>query len=57
MCEKKAVLSSRVRLARNFADLPFRSRMNSEQADACIDRVLSVLRDEEDTGHEQHEHQ
>ena len=49
MCEEKAVLSSRVRLARNFADLPFRSRMNSEQADACIDRVLSVLRDEEDT--------
>ena len=47
MNEHPVILSSRVRLARNLSDVPFRSRMTAEHADNCIERVLSVLRDEE----------
>lgn len=46
--EHPLILSSRVRLARNLSDVPFRSRMTSQDADECIERVLSVLRDETD---------
>ena len=49
--EHPIVLSSRVRLARNLQDVPFRTRMTSEQADNCIERVLAVLRDETDIYH------
>lgn len=49
--EHPIVISSRVRLARNIKDLPFRSRMTGDQADDCIERVLSVLRDEEAVYH------
>ena len=38
------ILSSRIRLARNFMDLPFRPKMNETQADDCINRTLNVLR-------------
>lgn len=44
--ESRVILSSRVRLARNFADLPYRPKMTQQQADECIERVLNVLRDE-----------
>ena len=40
------VLSSRIRIARNFEDLPFRPKMTAEQADDCIDRTLNVLKDD-----------
>ena len=39
------VVSSRVRLARNYQDLPFRSHMNAQQAEECVNRTLSALRD------------
>ena len=38
------VLSSRVRLARNYADLPFELASEPEQAETCILRTLSALR-------------
>lgn len=38
------VLSSRVRLARNYDDLPFRARMNEEQSGECVQRTLEALR-------------
>ena len=38
------VLSSRVRLARNYADLPFDLASEPEQAETCILRTLSALR-------------
>ena len=38
------VVSSRVRLARNYADLPFRGKMNPEQSEACVQRTLDALR-------------
>ena len=37
------VLSSRVRLARNYADLPFDLASEPEQAETCILRTLSAL--------------
>ena len=39
------VVSSRVRLARNYQDLPFRGRISPQQAEECIQRTLSALRD------------
>ena len=39
------IVSSRVRLARNYADLPFRSRITPEQSQECIQRTLEVLRE------------
>ena len=39
------VVSSRVRLARNYQDLPFRNRMNAQQAEECVERTLAALRD------------
>ena len=38
------VLSSRVRLARNYADLPFDLASEPEQAEICILRTLNALR-------------
>ncbi len=38
------VVSSRVRLARNYEDLPFKPRMSAAQADQCIERTLGALR-------------
>ena len=38
------VLSSRVRLARNYVDLPFDLASEPEQAETCILRTLSALR-------------
>lgn len=38
------VLSSRVRLARNYADLPFDLASEPEQAETCILRTLNALR-------------
>ena len=40
------VLSSRVRLARNLKDIPFRARFTQEEADECIQQVLNALRNE-----------
>jgi len=39
------VVSSRVRLARNYQDLPFRNRMSPQQAEECVERTLAALRD------------
>lgn len=38
------VVSSRVRLARNYEDLPFRSKISPEQSEACVQRTLNALR-------------
>ncbi len=38
------VLSSRVRLARNYEDLPFRARMTADQSEECVQRTLEALR-------------
>lgn len=39
------VLSSRVRLARNYEDLPFSPRITPEQSEQCVQRTLDALRD------------
>lgn len=39
------VLSSRVRLARNYQDLPFRLRATAAQGEDCVQRTLNALRD------------
>ncbi len=38
------IMSSKVRLARNFADLPFRDRMSITQSELCSGRVLGVMK-------------
>ena len=38
------VVSSRVRLARNYEDLPFRSRITAAQCEECVNRTLGALR-------------
>ena len=38
------VVSSRVRLARNYEDLPFLCRMTAEQSEQCVQRTLDALR-------------
>ncbi|MBR6185530.1 MAG: ATP--guanido phosphotransferase [Clostridia bacterium] len=38
------IVSSRVRLARNYEDLPFRSKITKEQSEACVQRTLNALR-------------
>ena len=38
------VLSSRVRLARNYDDLPFRNKINRAQSEECVQRTLNALR-------------
>ena len=38
------VVSSRVRLARNYEDLPFLSRMTAQQSEQCVQRTLDALR-------------
>ncbi len=40
---QQVVLSSRVRLARNFPDLPFDSAAHAENADECIRRTAGAL--------------
>ena len=42
-------LSSRVRLARNFEDIPFRPRMTRDQGQEVVSRTLGVLRDMPET--------
>ena len=39
------MVSSRVRLARNYEDLPFRPRMQKELQEECVRRTLNALRD------------
>lgn len=41
--EQDVVISSRVRLARNFEDIPFAHRQTDEQAEMCISRVASAI--------------
>lgn len=41
--QNDVVISSRVRLARNYYDLPFSNAGNPENADICIDRATSAL--------------
>ena len=38
------VVSSRVRLARNYEDLPFRNKISREQSEDCVQRTLDALR-------------
>ena len=38
------VVSSRVRLARNYEDLPFLCRMTAQQSEQCVQRTLDALR-------------
>ena len=42
---KDIIVSSRVRLARNYADLPFRLKAKPQDGEACIRRTLDALRD------------
>ena len=37
------VVSSRVRLARNYEDLPFRNKISREQSEDCVQRTLDAL--------------
>ena len=47
------VLSSRVRLARNYSDLPFDSADHEENADRCVNRTANALaRTGEDQGYD-----
>lgn len=39
------MVSSRVRLARNYEDLPFRNHISAEQSDICVQRTLDALRE------------
>ncbi len=39
------IVSSRVRLARNYEDLPFRGKISAAQCEECVNRTLSALRD------------
>lgn len=41
--QQDVVVSSRVRLARNFADIPFVHKQNDVQAETCIRRVTSAI--------------
>ena len=41
--QQDVVVSSRVRLARNFADIPFAHKQNDVQAETCIRRVASAV--------------
>lgn len=41
--EMKVVVSGRVRLARNYADLPFTTHGESPQSQACIDRAVAAM--------------
>ena len=41
----ETILSSRVRLARNYADLPFAGRITPAQSEQCVQRTLDALRD------------
>jgi len=53
MNDKHYVMSSRVRLARNYDDLPFDTAGNEELADACVDRTAGALaRSGDDAGFE-----
>lgn len=38
------VISSKVRLARNYQDLPFRNKITPEQSESCVQRTLNALR-------------
>ena len=39
------VVSSRVRLARNYEDLPFRNKITPDQCETCVQRTLDALRE------------
>jgi len=41
--EQDVVVSSRVRLARNFSDLPFVHKMDDQQAGECVRRVSATI--------------
>ena len=43
--EMGVVVSGRVRLARNYADLPFTTHGDSPQAQACIERAVEAMQD------------
>jgi len=46
--DQDVVVSSRVRLARNFADIPFVHKLDDLQADECIRRVATTILDGSD---------
>lgn len=46
--QQDVVVSSRVRLARNFADIPFVHKQNDVQAEMCIRRVASAVLESRD---------
>ncbi len=46
--DQDVVVSSRVRLARNFSDIPFAHKLDDMQADECIRRVASAVLDGSD---------
>ena len=39
------VVSSRVRLARNYEDLPFRNKITPDQGEECVQRTLDALKE------------
>ncbi len=45
--EQDVIISSRVRLARNYQDIPFAPLMTAHWADATIDRATDAMRDEQ----------
>lgn len=48
--DQDVVVSSRVRLARNFSDIPFVHKMDDRQAEECIRRVTSAVLERPDGG-------
>ena len=48
------VVSSRIRLARNYYDLPFSNASHAENAETCITRAKSALRSAENTADPNH---
>ena len=48
--DQDVVVSSRVRLARNFADIPFVHKMDEVHAETCIRRVASAVLEGRDGG-------
>ncbi|NCB35764.1 MAG: ATP--guanido phosphotransferase [Clostridia bacterium] len=47
--ENEIVVSSRVRLARNFSDLPFQNHAQPKNAELCVQRAVAAFQPEEET--------
>ena len=45
LTQKSVVVSGRIRLARNYADLPFSRPGKNPHAELCIDRAVSAMQE------------